>query len=322
VRKSGNRVRITGLLVEAESGAQLWADKFDGALDDVFDLQDQITASVVGAIEPSLRQAEVERARRKRPDSLDAWDLVLRALPHVTANSQAEVEIALPLLEQALALDPSYAEAHGYKAWCHEQRFRLTHQPDDATAALHHARLALSHGVQESTPLALGGFVVGYVQGDLPAGLSALEQALAINPNSALALGFASCLSTFAGELEKAREQAERALRLSPLDAFRALPHVAIAIGEFLLGRYATAAAAAVKSAQANPGFGPAHLMLVAARARLGQLDDARAGASRILAAEPKFRVLAFTQNFGRVTQRQDWAEALRSALLEAGLPE
>jgi adenylate cyclase len=113
VRKAGNRVRVKGQLIEAESGAHVWADKFDRTFEDVFDLQDKITDAVVGIIEPSVQRAEIERARRKRPESLGAYDLYLRALPYFRSIMPADANIGVGLLEQALKLDPSYAAAHG-----------------------------------------------------------------------------------------------------------------------------------------------------------------------------------------------------------------
>jgi len=120
VRKAGARLRVTAQLIEAETGAHLWADKFDGALDDVFDLQDQITERVVGIVEPSVQRSEIERSRRKAPENLDAYDLYLRALPHMASVMPADARIAAGFLEDALKLDPNYAAAHGLLAWCHE----------------------------------------------------------------------------------------------------------------------------------------------------------------------------------------------------------
>src|SRR5271154_1703011 len=124
VRKAGNRLRITGQLIEAETGAHIWADRFDGAVEDVFDLQDQITTAIVGILEPNIQRSEIERSRRKRPDSLDAYDLYLRALPHMTSVMPGEARIAAGLLRDALDLDPNYAAAHALLAWCHEICFR------------------------------------------------------------------------------------------------------------------------------------------------------------------------------------------------------
>jgi adenylate cyclase len=149
VRKAGGRVRITAQLIDATSSVHLWADRFDRALDDVFALQDELTISVVGAIEPSLRKAEIERARRKRPDSLDAYDLYLRALPLASTAMPEDADKALPLLEEAIRLEPDYSAAHAVLAWCHEQRY-LRGGLDEATreAARRHARaeiLVLGH---------------------------------------------------------------------------------------------------------------------------------------------------------------------------------
>jgi adenylate cyclase len=123
VRKGGNRVRITAQLIDATNGAHLWADRFDGSLEDVFELQDKVAISVAGVIEPTLRQTEIERARRKRPDSLDAYDLYLRALPYVVAAMPEEADKALPLLGKAIELEPDFAAAHAMIAWCHEARY-------------------------------------------------------------------------------------------------------------------------------------------------------------------------------------------------------
>ena len=128
---------LPGNFVEGTDATHVWADKFEGAVEDIFDLQDRLTESIVGAIEPSIRRAEIERARRKRPDRLDAYDLYLRALPHAYANTPADSDAALRLLGEALLLDPNYAAAHAYAAWCHEQRFfRGGFHPEDRTAAL------------------------------------------------------------------------------------------------------------------------------------------------------------------------------------------
>ena len=162
VRKAGNRLRITAQLIEAETGAHLWADRFDGALEDVFDLQDQITDQVVGIVEPSLRQSEIERSRRKHPENLDAYDLYLRALPHMEALSPAGARIAADLLEDALKLDPNYAAAHAQLAWCRQIAFIQGGLDEaDKTAGLRHARAAIAGGGDDATALAVAGMVMG-----------------------------------------------------------------------------------------------------------------------------------------------------------------
>ena len=229
VRKAANRVRITGQLIDVSNGAHLWADRFDGGIEDIFDLQDQVTASVVGAIAPKLEQAEIERARRKRSDSLDAYDLYLRALPYVNAKSLDETKLALPLLEQALAIDPDYAIAHAYAAWCHEQLFMHGgHDADDRSIALRHARAALASGRDDSSALAIGGFVVAMLDRDFATALSVLDQSLALNSNSALAYGFSALVRAMHDDHDRAIEHAERALRLSPFDPLRNVPQAAL----------------------------------------------------------------------------------------------
>ena len=160
MRKSANRLRITGQLIDGAAGAHVWADKFEGPLEDVFDLQDQLTGSIVGAIEPSLRRAEIQRARLKRTESLGAYDLDLRALPYAFANTSADNDQALALLGQALKLDPE-ASAHAYSAWVFEQRFlRGGFRPEDREAAQRYAHLALTLGADDAQALAIGAFVL------------------------------------------------------------------------------------------------------------------------------------------------------------------
>jgi len=187
VRKASGRVRIAGQLVDAESGRHIWAERYDRPLDDMFALQDEITLNVIGAIEPSLRRAEIERVKRKRPGDLDAYDLVLRAMPFVdTAMPEGALQ-ALPLLEPALALEPHYAIAHGHIAVCHRALFmRAGQREENRRAAIRHAHAALAHGRDDATALALAGFVIGQVEHDRAVAREAFEAALALSPSSAL----------------------------------------------------------------------------------------------------------------------------------------
>jgi TolB-like protein len=144
VRRSGNHVRVTGQLIETETAAHVWADRFDGTLGDIFALQDEMTMSVIGAVEPTLRKAEIERARRKRPDNLDAYDLFLRALPFAVTAMPGNADKALHFLEEAIRLEPDYAIVHGFIAWCHEQRYlRGGLNAETRKAALYHAHAAI-----------------------------------------------------------------------------------------------------------------------------------------------------------------------------------
>ena len=180
VRKAGSRLRITAQLIEAETGAHLWADRFDGALENVFDLQDRITDSVVGIIEPSLRKSEIERSRRKRPENLDAYDLYLRALPHVTLMTAEGAGIGARLLDDALTLDPNYAAAHALLAWCHEILFvHAGHDESARAAAVRHARIAIASGTDDAAALALAAHIIAFLGKDRDAAIAAIGRDVA-----------------------------------------------------------------------------------------------------------------------------------------------
>ena len=239
VRKAGAKLRVTAQLVEAETGAHLWARKFDGELRNVFEFQDQITESVVGIVEPSVRRSEIERSRRKRPDSLDAYDLYLRALPYVTSISPAHAPIAAELLERALKLEPNYPAAHAFLAWAHQIRF--THGGFDETekaAGLTHARVAIASDVDDATALAVGAMVIALLGMDASAALNAIERALSANPSSATAYYFGAELYAWNGYPERATDYAHRALRLSPFDSLAYIADLALATAAFHEGRY------------------------------------------------------------------------------------
>jgi len=316
VRKAGNRVRLTGQLIDAATGAHVWADRYDGALDDIFELQDQITASVVGVVEPSLRQAEIERAKRKRPDSLDAYDLYLRALPHAYANTPEDGREALRLLDEALRLDPTYASAHGIAAWCHEQLYNRTgFREEYKTSALRHAAAAIAHGADDATALCFAGFTIALVARDYDAGISAMDRSLALNTSYATGFAYSAIIRAFAGQYETAIEHAQRAIRLNPLDPMGSQPYISLVFAYLPLGRFEEAATAAAKAVQLNPKFSIAHALHVVALVKLGRMESARAAAARLLELMPEFRV----EMLIKVAAAQpeilaDWADALRSA--------
>src|SRR5262249_28770588 len=183
VRKAGGRVRITAQLIEAETGTHLWADRFEGSIEDVFDLQDRVAFGVAGVIEPALRHAEIERARRKRPDNLDAYDLYLRALPFAFIAMPETAQKALDLLEQAIAIDPEYSAAHGFIAFCYENRYlRGGLVAEDRIAALRHARIALAAGRDDPTALSLAAFIVGIFERDYETACNAFDKAFSLSP--------------------------------------------------------------------------------------------------------------------------------------------
>ncbi|HEY6984009.1 adenylate/guanylate cyclase domain-containing protein [Reyranella sp.] len=319
VRKAANRLRVTGQVIEAETGRHVWAERYDRTLDDIFDLQDELTTSAVAAIEPSLRQAEIERVKRKRPDNLDAYDLVLRAMPDVHPAIPERARKALPLLQSALALEPDYALAHGFAAWCHEILFvRGGAHEEDRLGAVRHAHAAIENGRDDALALALGGFALGLVAHDGEAARRAFEAALAISPSCSLAYAFGSVVAAIGGDADRGIEWGERALRLSPIDPMRFGACLAIAYGRLQRGEDEAAADAARKCFQANPNWSFAHMLLAATHARLGRLDAAKEAAARVLELEPDFTVGGMCTATGI---HLSLAALLSDALRQAGLP-
>jgi len=321
VRKAGGRVRITAQLIDATTGVHLWADRFDGSLEDIFDLQDKVAISAAGVIEPRLREAEIERARRKRPESLDAYDLYLRALPFAYTSMPEEADKALGFLEQAIKLEPDLAIGHAMIAWSHEQRYlRGGLLEEEKTKALRHARLAIAAGSNDAAALAIAGLVVGFLDpSDYATALDAFDHSLAMSPSSALALGFSAVTRAWRGESAIAIQQAEQALRLSPFDPLSNIRHMAIAIAHFVAGRFEEAAAAAHRATQGHPRFSPPYWMRAAALANLGRIDEAKIMAQRLLDVQPQFTVSSITS---APFANPEILAALGQALRRVGLPE
>ena len=322
VRKTGNRVRINSQLIDTATRAHLWADRFDGTQEDVFDLQDTITESVVGIIEPQIRKAEIVRSRRKRPENLDAYDLYLRALPHLYAMHPNDNSLALEFLTQAIELDPGFAPALAFAAWCYEQRLTRgwnTVGKDDPAIALKLARAALATGSDDANAVGIAGFVLLMIGREYDAALSAIRRAADFNPNNVLVLshaGFAYCM---AGDLQEAIACFQRARRLSPVDpgAFFFLTGEAKAL--LLSGRYSDAAELARRSAATYDGWDSTYWYLAAAYGHLGQADEAKKAVAKILSLSPGITVSRISQ-----LPIQDDARLaiLLDGLRKAGLPE
>jgi adenylate cyclase len=321
VRKSADRVRIASHLIDTGSGTQIWAERYDRALDDVFALQDDLTMSVIGAIAPTLRQAEIERARRKRPDNLDAYDLYLRALPLAFTAMPRDAEAAIVLLEKAIELDPDYSAAHAVIAWCHEQRYLRAGLHDEAReSALQHARKAIATGRDDAEALAIAGFVIAVVESDYEAATAAFEESFALSSSSALALGFSSIVRAWKGDDATAVEHAERAIRLSPFDRLLYLPLIGLAYAHFAGGRFEEAAAAASRAARSNPSFTMPYVLHTAALANLGRVAQAGAMAARLREIQPDVTVATAVRS-ARYADPQKNA-AVGEALRRAGVPE
>jgi TolB-like protein/Tfp pilus assembly protein PilF len=320
VRKISDRVRINGQLVDAVTGMHVWTERYDRKFDDIFALQDEIAVSVVGAIEPSLRQAEVARVKRKRTGSLDAYDLVLQAQPDIYSGMPERSAKALVLLKHALALDPSYALAHGFAAMGYHNRFlRAGLREEDKAASIRHAQAAITNGQDDALALTFAGFSIGMDAHDRTAAFAAFEAALAISPSTALTYILGSVVFSWAGQAERAIDWAERGIRLSPFDPWAFAAFGSFALGHFMRGHYEPAVHAAYKAVQSNPVHSINYVLLAAMLAKVGRLEEAKAAAERVLELHPAFR---YGRQFSGVDCAPQLAAALGEMLGASGLLE
>jgi adenylate cyclase len=323
VRRSGNRLRITGQLIEASNGTHLWAERFDGDLEDVFELQDRITESVVGAIEPTLLFAEVERARRLPPESLAAYDLYLQALPYLYAFRPEENRKALDLLYEAIERDPDYGIALAYGAWGYEQRLTRGWDPygeNDADAAIQLARRALETKTDDPRALAAAGFVLVMVGRDYNTGLSAIRRAEELNPNVAFVSMHIGVALIFAGEsIDRALAHLEHAIRVSPGDPGGFIYRAMAAFCHFHAGRDEMAIELARRAVDIYPNWDTTYWVLVPALARSGRTEEARGALEELRRLSPHITGSLLRQTLPY--RHKDMLEAVVSGLVAAGLP-
>ena len=323
VRKAANRVRITGQLVDAANGANLWADRFEGGLDSVFDLQDQLTACVVGAIAPKLEQAEIERAKRKPTESLGAYDYFLRGMACVHRwNREASAE-ALQLFYRAIELDPHFASAYGMGARCYCQRKGSGWMIDRVQEIAEAGRLATKAtelGKDDAIALGTAGFAFGYVVGDLNAGVALIDRALLLDPNSAMAWYFGGWLRIWLGEHEAAIEHFARAIRLSPQDPHMFNMRAGVASAHYFAGRYADASSWAEAAVREQPNHVIAACIGAASSALDERLTKALKEMVRVRQLEPELR-LSNLKDLVPLRRPEDFVR-LAEGLREAGLPE
>src|SRR5437588_1722878 len=325
VRRTANRVRITGQLIEASSGVHLWAEHFDGALKDIFDLQDRVTASVVAAIAPKLEQAEIARAKRKPTENLDAYDYFLRGLSSVHLLTRSGVGEARQLFDKSVERDPDFASPYGLAAFCYVMR-KMNGWADDAKAdAAEAERLALraaQAGKDDAVALAFGGLALGYVVGDLDEAAGLIERALMLNPNLAIAWYASGTVTAFRGaDPDLAIEHLARAMRLSPLDPFMFTMQGVTAFAHFFAGRHEEAAAWAERAFRSNPHILGTLRIGAASHALAGRREDAGKFITRALALDPKMRVCNLEDRIGFLARPEDFAKYAQ-ALRRAGLPE
>jgi len=323
VRKSGNRIRIAGQLIDAASGAHLWADRFDGALEDVFELQDQVAASVVGAIAPSVSQAEIERAKRKPTSSLDAYDYYLRAQAAHWERTRDATDQAIDLYEQAIALDPQFALAYALLAATFQQRkiWRWgTNPAEDASRAIAYAKSALRLGRQDPLVLAQSAIVLAAIGYEVELADSLLEEAIRLNPNGMLGWLGGGWTKTFLGDHRTAIDYFHRALRLSPLAPAIFFAHGGLAFAHFFLGNYEDGLKCAGAASRHHPDYVAAQRITMACHALSGNIEAARRLWEQTALLSPSDRVSKLRKR-APFRRDQDLAK-LQKAYRLAGMPE
>ena len=323
VRRAGDRLRIGTRLIEATDLRTVWAEQFDGPVADVFEFQDRITENVVALVEPNILRAEIDRARRTRPDSLDAYDLYLQALPDVFVSRPEANSRAINLLERAIALDPGFAQAIAFAAQAYLLRVAMQFDGSenaDAVRAVELARAALDLTHDDAVVIAYGGFVLLQIGREYDSGLAVVRRALRENPNNIDVMNLAGIGELMCGDLTVAAQCLERALRLDPNGfgthwQMTAMAHVRIAGGHF-----AEALDWAMRSQAVNPHYDATHWMLIAANAHLGRMEEAQRYVAALLTISPKASLTRIRQ--GQHPRDPQRIDVLIDGMRLAGLTE
>jgi adenylate cyclase len=321
VRRAGGRVRITGQLIEAATGAHLWADRIDGAVEDVFELQDEVTTRVVGAIEPSITEAEINRARVKPTSSLGAYDLFLRALSLHYSQTRGDVDEALRLLQRAIALDGGYSWAKAFAAYVHGLRFiQGWAKPGDIAAGLALAREALIASRDDPNTIGFAAHVLALLAGEYDTALMAMDRALHLNPNSANILVRSGWLRTSVADADRAIDHFQRSIRLNPVDPMLGYAYCGIAFARIIKGDYEQALDDARRTAHEMPRWVSSWVGLAVAAACLGRDEEAREAKERILELVPSYSI---AERRAVRTFRDQWVhDRIERGLRLAGLAE
>jgi TolB-like protein len=323
VRKAAHRVRITGQLIDATTGAHLWAERFESALDDIFELQDQVAESVVGAIAPQLERAEIDRAKRKPTESLDAYDYYLRGMANFHQRTREAVGEALPLFHKATELDPDFASAYGIAAWCHFWRKIngwMTDPADETAEGARLARRAVELGANDAVALTRGGHALGHFGGDLDGCIALLDRALVLNPNLSAAWYLSGFQRIARGEHDDAIERIAHAMRLSPLDPEMVRMQAGTAMAHLFAGRFDDASSWAEKALRDLPGFLLAAGIVAASHALAGRTDEARQALRHLRGLDPELRI-SNLKDWVLLRRPEDLA-VFTEGLRKAGLPE
>jgi len=325
VRKSGDRVRISGQLIEATTGAHLWADRFDSQLNDIFDLQDQVTSSVIGALFPQLERAEIERAKRKPTENLQAYDYYLRALSSFYQFTREQNIEALRLTRLAVEIDPGLAAAYALGAYCYLQR-KVFGWTIDADQEFNDTRRLASRAIEldkdDPTVLVRVGQAIAAVLYEIDDGVALVFRAHELNPNLAVARYTIGWEHIRRGEIEieAALKQFHAGVRLSPMDPFLFLVQTGIAVAHFLTGQYEEGSSWAKSAVLHRPNYLNAQFILATCQAMSGRVEEARMIGARLLQAKPALRVSTLVPKLARI-YKQEHIERIARACRIMGLP-
>jgi len=320
VRKGAGKVRIAGQLIDAVTGAHIWADRFERDLTDIFALQDEVAVAVVSAIEPKLLQTEIAMERRRRPENPTAYDFYLRALPHFYLATREGIAEATGLAHRALELDPRFGLIAAMASLCHSNNVTLGYAVDpqferkEAVRLLH---LALSIDDSDPETLAYAAVASAFMVGDCESEIEMADRAVALNPNSSNAWGCRGWVYKIAGLPEDAIRSFERAIRVSPVDPLLHRTFIGMAMALIELGRFDEAIVAARKAVRQNPTHSAGYRCLACALAHLGRAAEGREAAALVLERDPAFTISAYIARGG-----QSNAKLLIEGLRKAGLPE
>jgi len=323
VRRAGRQVRLSAELCDCESGTAIWSDRFSGETEDLFALQDELSARVVATIAPQVQESELKRVLRKHPESLDAYECVLRGLDLLYRFEDGKSEQALPLFQRAIALDPAYATAYALAATCYGERFYRGESPDpdgDNREIERLSRLALTLDRFDPLALSLVGHIRSWLFRDYDQAIELFDRALAANPSSAIAWLRSSATFSYIGETREARRRVDIGLRLSPYDAHVFFSYGLVGLASYAAGDWADAAQWGRRSMAANPRFVGNMRFLAASLAASGQLEEARAVGQAMLQLNPNFRVRAFAE--GHAFKDPGQRRLFGDHLVMAGLTE
>lgn len=323
VRNSSGRIRVTGQLLDSQTGAHVWAERFDGKLEDVFDLQDRIAAEVANQLVHTIERAEIERVRRRPATSTSAYESHLLGMRSLYRSTAEAVEEALRHYYRAIELDPEFAAPHTWAAIAYSRRKQGRWMADvrgECEEGVRLGRRAVELRDDDAQTIGVAGFIMAWLGGEVEAGLTFIERALALNPNDALVWQGSAWVRCYNGQHDLAVEHIERAARLSPVDPQTTQFQLVAAMAHYCAGRFDEAASCAEQALRRQPDLVPALISLARSCAMVGRLEDARRAMGRALQLNPSIRYAHYEA--GSVMRRREDSDLLEKGMFLAGIPE